>query len=598
MKLLAVEFYATWCKPCIAAVPKWKALHERYRAEGLRLVVVATQDPEGACANPGWNPDDVICDNDGRIARALGANKLPSAYLWSWQGDLLVRRGHVEEVDRAIRQWARHTPRVDVEVTSLPEELDLSKAGLRVLLRGELHRSGKLTVVATREEQEKLDRIRAESLKGRYDDALQCEIGEDVSANSLLTARVTSGRRPQLQLTLLSAERGCLVATAMVEWQPQRARVATAEAVAELLQKLRPQVKMPGTSSVQRRPTTAADQDLSEQPTAWQPEQGVEDVIVRFESDPVGAVVMVDGQLLCQSTKGGCSKAISVGRHEVAMLLERYEKRGEVVTIESGDSKIAWALQPTFAWLTVESEPKGQSISINGREVGKTPLRDHELAPGSYDVVLDERCFFKKGSRVTLSKGERKKLDFALAPRLGAIKVMAKDGEGNDVAADVVVDGEEVGRTPGTFEVSICSKELVVKHDEHGVWTGELSVVERQVKRISAALTGGSGMVQNADLPEQLSDAEIFRVLRKNKKDIRRCQSEQRSADPSVEGVMSVKFTILRNGRTDKHHVEPGRFQGTVLADCVITSLRKWRFPQFSGRPLRLDFPVRMGSRR
>ena len=59
VRLVAVEFYATWCKPCMEAVPRWKALHERYRDAGLRLIVVATQDPEGQCANPGWNPDEM-----------------------------------------------------------------------------------------------------------------------------------------------------------------------------------------------------------------------------------------------------------------------------------------------------------------------------------------------------------------------------------------------------------------------------------------------------------------------------------------------------------------------------------------------------------
>lgn len=44
VKLVAVEFYATWCKPCMKVVPKWKALHEKYRARGLRLIVVSVQD--------------------------------------------------------------------------------------------------------------------------------------------------------------------------------------------------------------------------------------------------------------------------------------------------------------------------------------------------------------------------------------------------------------------------------------------------------------------------------------------------------------------------------------------------------------------------
>src|SRR5215470_4868126 len=68
VKLVALEFYATWCKPCMEAVPKWKALHERYQRDGLRLVVVSTRDPGGGCTNLPWLPDAVICDDDGRLA--------------------------------------------------------------------------------------------------------------------------------------------------------------------------------------------------------------------------------------------------------------------------------------------------------------------------------------------------------------------------------------------------------------------------------------------------------------------------------------------------------------------------------------------------
>ena len=40
VKLVAVEFYSLDCKPCMEAVPKWKALHDKYRAQGMRLVVI------------------------------------------------------------------------------------------------------------------------------------------------------------------------------------------------------------------------------------------------------------------------------------------------------------------------------------------------------------------------------------------------------------------------------------------------------------------------------------------------------------------------------------------------------------------------------
>ena len=82
--MVAVEFYATWCKPCMDAMPRWKQLQEKYYDAGLRVIVVNVQDPEGACQSIGFVPDEFICDLDGRIERSFGVNgRLPSAFLWS-----------------------------------------------------------------------------------------------------------------------------------------------------------------------------------------------------------------------------------------------------------------------------------------------------------------------------------------------------------------------------------------------------------------------------------------------------------------------------------------------------------------------------------
>lgn len=77
--------------------------------------MVATQDADGACSNPGWAPDEVICDDDGFLAERFGATSLPAAYLWGWQGHLLAKKAHVEEVEGQIEAWMKRTPRVDVE---------------------------------------------------------------------------------------------------------------------------------------------------------------------------------------------------------------------------------------------------------------------------------------------------------------------------------------------------------------------------------------------------------------------------------------------------------------------------------------------------
>ncbi|MBI4818966.1 MAG: OmpA family protein [Deltaproteobacteria bacterium] len=246
VRLLAVEFYATWCKPCMEAVPRWKALHDKYRSKGLRLIVVATQDPQGGCVNPGWNPDDVICDDDGRLAERLGAENLPSAYLWSWQGNLLAGRVHVADVEPMIEAWLSDVPRVEVEVQELAKGASISKHELEGLVRSRLRDEDKLEVIATDAERRRLAELKKKSFQVGFDEKLQCELGKDLSANSLVEVSIVGESRKRLRLGLLSAERGCLVASSVVDFLPDKAAVSVAEAVTELGGKLRREVQLPG----------------------------------------------------------------------------------------------------------------------------------------------------------------------------------------------------------------------------------------------------------------------------------------------------------------------------------------------------------------
>lgn len=495
VKLLAVEFYATWCKPCMDAVPKWKALHERFRKDGLRLIVVATRDPEAGCSSPGWTPDEVICDDEGILADRMGASNLPAAFLWSWQGTLLTRGGHVEEVEATIEKWMYAAPRVDVRVSGVAPRSGIGETALQDLVRSELSRSDKLVVVATAEERAALAELKRAAYSERFDEKTRCEIGKELPPNALLDVQVLgAGSRRNLSLRLLEASRGCLVGNALVGWNPDRPQVSVAEAVAELFQKLRPAIQMPrgraltfsGPGSGGQRPAPA-EVDIGERFEAWNPQLREERVIVSFVSEPTGAVVLLNGDLLCQNTERGCSRDVVKGRHTVTMQRERYKRRTETLTIDR-ETELRWTLEPDFGVVSVHSLPPGLELKVNGRAVGNTPIERLELDPGAHELLISDPCYFDQGKRINIRAGESRRLDFEVPARMGALDLVAVDEAGNARRGDIYIDGAPLGSVPGVIKVPICARKLEIRRGSSVLFETDLAIKERKLVSLRALI--------------------------------------------------------------------------------------------------------------
>ena len=479
VKLLAVEFYATWCGPCKKAVPQWKALHEKYRDQGLRLVVVSVQDPDGACVNPGWNPDDVVCDAEGRLAEAWGVgDRLPSAFLWSWRGPLLVRKGHVQEVERQVEDELGRLPRV-----TLDEGMD---GHVRELLRTELARTGKVDVVAGADEEKALAEIRRTSHELQFSDRSACKLGQRLAANSLLKASfVPAGNGKRLLVQLFSAETGCLNASAGVFWNVDRPELSVAEAVAELVNNLRVGVELPG-GAVRR---TIEERAIGEKGETWSMDVQT-GVLVSFESEPAGAVVLVDGRLQCPGTP--CSKTLAGGSHKVEMQKESYVPETTSISVSQGMKPVRMTLTPDFGWLTVTSEPKGLPVHVDGKQVGTTPLSRHQVSTGPHEVLVADPRYYDQGKQVQVDRGETETIQVELQPREGGLVVNARDELGNDLAAEVWLDDMRIGTTPLAKQVLIGQHRLRVvqggRQSEQSV-----EVKEKQVEDIAVELKRGAG---------------------------------------------------------------------------------------------------------
>ena len=476
VKLLAVEFYASWCGPCKKAVPQWKALHEKYRDQGLRLVVVSVQDPDGACVNPGWNPDDVVCDTEGRLAEAWGVgDRLPAAFLWSWRGPLLVRKGLVDAVERAVEEELARLPRV-----TLDDGLDVQ---VRELLRTELARTGKVDVVAGAEEEKALEGIRRRSHELQFSDRSACRLGQRLAPNSLLKASfVQAGGGNRFLVQLFSAETGCLNASAGVYWNESKPDLAVAEAVAELVNNLRVAVELPGGTV---RPTIE-ERAIGEKSEAWSMDTQT-GVLVSFNSEPAGAVVMVDGSLRCQSTP--CTKTVTGGSHKVEMLKESYVQETMSISVSQGMKPVHMTLTPDFGWVTVTSSPAGLPVHVDGKRFGTTPLSRHQISTGPHEILVTDPRYYDQGKQVQVNRGETETIQVELEPREGGLVVNARDEQGNDVAAEVWLDGTKLGTTPLAKQVLIGRYKLKVV-DGDGLVEQDVEVREKQILDIGVEMEG------------------------------------------------------------------------------------------------------------
>jgi thiol-disulfide isomerase/thioredoxin len=103
-KVLLVNFWATWCAPCIREMPSLDRLQAALNGQNFQVIAINSDRQGGKVAQPflknlGIQNLDTFIDEKMAIGRGLGVKGLPASFLISADGQILGRLDGLAEWD-------------------------------------------------------------------------------------------------------------------------------------------------------------------------------------------------------------------------------------------------------------------------------------------------------------------------------------------------------------------------------------------------------------------------------------------------------------------------------------------------------------------
>jgi len=119
-KVVLIDFWATWCGPCLADIPKLKKIHEKYKAQGFEILglnaeTIGDEDPDPAFAKEAAKRAIQIVTTrgvtwpQGNSATSLpvavnnfGVKVLPTKILIGRDGKIIARLGEKDDTEKIV----------------------------------------------------------------------------------------------------------------------------------------------------------------------------------------------------------------------------------------------------------------------------------------------------------------------------------------------------------------------------------------------------------------------------------------------------------------------------------------------------------------
>ena len=109
-KLTLIDFWATWCKPCIKAIPELNEIYKEYKEKGVNVIGVNCDGPRSISkVEPMSKALDieypVLLDIDSELRIDLDVNYYPTLVMVNQKNEIVwIHEGYGHGDDKLIKQ--------------------------------------------------------------------------------------------------------------------------------------------------------------------------------------------------------------------------------------------------------------------------------------------------------------------------------------------------------------------------------------------------------------------------------------------------------------------------------------------------------------
>ncbi|MBI2424767.1 MAG: SUMF1/EgtB/PvdO family nonheme iron enzyme [Candidatus Hydrogenedentes bacterium] len=177
---------------------------------------------------------------------------------------------------------------------------------------------------------------------------------------------------------------------------------------------------------------------------------GAHNTRVTIDSNPTGAELIVAGQMYPSTPV--TIEGLVPGFNDVVLMKENFKTTDDQIEVVEGkDDTFVIDLDPLVGYLSIDSDPMGAEVWLNGEErIGLTPMVKYPLPVGDYTYQIRMENFYPLDESVSIGIDDQYSKRSTLVPMESELAVLSRPG-----GASIFINNQlQQSNTPAKFTLA------------------------------------------------------------------------------------------------------------------------------------------------